>query len=350
MRKRSVSIVVVVATALSFFAAHARADAGVRYLDEIFDEVDITFDHVFGQARNSRGEMETLLFDLYQPADDRARDRGLYIWAFGSGFRFGSKSAGNPLEEYARTGWVGMAITYRLRPELPGNAFIGIVTNPTSVFTARAAARDAHHDMQAAVRYARAHADELGIDPDRIAVGGISAGGITALATAFNESDPGRSGTPGVSSRVAAAVSHAGAYVPVLQGAFPQHGAPPIAIYHGTSDEQVPIPTSPPGCVLTILAGNDCEYVAFVGRTHRTMGTDLALAFLYRHVIIGPGLRTPLVVSAADQEVTVLAGVETPFGLGATPGVVVPTDPAVLVEETTDFVGYVAGALGIDLP
>jgi hypothetical protein len=56
------------------------------------------------------------------------------------------------------------------------------------------------------------------------------------------------------------------------------------------------------------------------------------------------------VVSAADQEVTVLAGVETPFGLGATPGVVVPTDPAVLVEETTDFVGYVAGALGIDLP
>ena len=167
---------------------------------------------------------------------------------------------------------------------------------------AQAAARDAQHDMQAAVRYARAHADELGIDPDKIAVGGSSAGGIIALMTAFNEATPGNSGNPGYPSGVAAAVSHAGAYVPILQGAFPLPGAPPIAIYHGTTDNQVPIPTSIPGCVLTIAVGNTCEYVAYVGRIHRTMGTDLALNFLYRHVIIGPELRVPLVLGPGMED------------------------------------------------
>jgi dienelactone hydrolase len=344
--------VAALATIMALTAFHAQAASGaVRYLDPIFDDVSKTVDLQYGQAPNAQGETEDLLFDLYQPVGDEARDRALYIWAFGSGFRFGSKSAGNPLTDYAKRGWVGMAISYRLHPnEVPENTFVGILTDPTSINAARNAALDAQHDMQAAVRYARAHADELGIDPNRIAVGGISAGGITALATAFNEDDPGNSGTPGVSSRVAAAVSHAGAYVPVLQGAFPKAGAPPVAIYHGTSDEQVPFPTSPPGCALTILVGNTCEYGIFVGRTHRTLGTDLALDFLYRHVILEPELRTPLKVGTdgtAGATITALAGVEAPSGLGVVGAVVVPTDTQLLLDETQHFVDYIGGALGL---
>ena len=59
-----------------------------------------------------------------------------------------------------------------MRPELPPNAFVGIVTDPTSVPTAQAAAWTRMHDMQAAVRWSRANADLLGIDPDRIVAGG----------------------------------------------------------------------------------------------------------------------------------------------------------------------------------
>jgi predicted esterase len=238
-----------------------------------------------------------------------------------------------------------------MRPELPPNAAIGIITEPTSVPEAQDAARDAQHDMQAAVRYARANADELGIDPNKIAVGGSSAGGIIALMTAFNEATPGNSGNPGYPSGVAAAISHAGAYVPVLQGAFPLPGAPPIAIYHGTTDNQVPIPTSVPGCVLTIAVGNTCEYVAYVARIHRTMGTDLALNFLYRHVIIGPELRVPLVLGPGmedeDPDIRAVGGVETPVGPGVDAGVVVPTDPELILSETEFFVEYVSNAIGL---
>jgi predicted esterase len=350
MRRRVLAIVLGLAAISPFFAVDAQA-APVRYLDVMFDEVDVTTDVVYGNARNSQGVRQDLLLDLYQPAGDEATGRALYIWAHGSGFRFGDKDETGGLIDYVHRGWVGMSMTYRMRPELPPNAAIGIVTEPTSVPEAQAAARDAQHDMQAAVRYARAHADELGIDPNKIAVGGSSAGGIIALMTAFNETSPGNSGNPGYPSGVAAAVSHAGAYVPILQGAFPLPGAPPIAIYHGTTDNQVPIPTSIPGCVLTIAVGNTCEYVAYVARIHRTMGTDLALNFLYRHVIIGPELRVPLVVGPGvedeDPDVRVVGGVETPVNLGADAGVVVPTDPELILSETEYFVQYVAGALGI---
>jgi acetyl esterase/lipase len=344
-------MLLVAAVLAGSFAAGAPARAeGVRYLDDVFTDVAVTRDVRFGEATNSRGEVEQLLLDIYEPAGDTAMDRGLLIWAHGSGFRFGEKEQAGPSADYARKGWVAMSIGYRKRPELPPNAIVGILTNPTSIPTAQAAARDAQHDLQAAVRWARANAADLGVDPDRIAVGGISAGGIIALMAAFNPDDPGDSGTPGVSSEVAAAVSHAGAYVPGLQGGMPAPGAAPVAMYHGTSDEQVPYPTSPPGCVITILMGNTCEYVTFVGREHATLGVDLAQDFLYRSVIRGDDhLHAPTKV-AVDDEVTAVGGAEHLVGnLGVTSGVVIPTDPNVAIEHTSDMIRYFLEGIGIPI-
>jgi acetyl esterase len=304
--------------------ANAAGADGRRYVDPVFTDVTVSKDITYGQAVDSKGHAEQLKLDLYAPAGDTAGGRGLLVWAHGSGFRYGDKSDIGPLKDYVQRGWVALSIEYRMRPELPPNAFVGIVTNPTTLATGAAAAKDAQHDMQAAVRWARSHAASLGIDPTRIAVGGMSAGAIMAQMVAFNADDPGDSGTPGVSSAVAAAISHAGAYVPFLQGGLPKPGAPPIAIYHGTHDEQVPFPTSPPACALTIAMGNVCEYVTFVGREHAIMGTDFAIDFLYRHVIVG--------------------GTSGP---GATVAVVVPTDPAVIVDHTAGLVGYVLDALGV---
>ncbi len=331
-------------------ASPAQAD-GVRYVDELFTNAGITQTLTYGQAYNSRGELEQLDLDVYEGTGDTAANRALYIWVHGSGFRVGNRGSAGPLRDYARRGWVGMSISYRLRPELPPNAFIGIVTNPDSVTVAQAAARDAQHDLLAAVRYARAHAAELRIDPNRIAVGGMSAGGITALAAAFNPNDVGTSGTPDQSSAVAAAVSHSGAYVPVLQGAFPVPGAAPIAMYHGTNDEEVPYPTAPPACILTLLMLNTCEFVTYAFEGHRTLGTDLALDFLYRHVIVGR--IEPHVTTLTDlgDPLEVIAGVEPPgVNLGATVGVIAPTDPAEIVDGTVGLVEYVADTLGIPLP
>ena len=230
----------------------AAQNPSVRYVDLLFPDAEVTKDIVHGEAINSRGELETLKLDLYTPQGDEETGRGLYVWVHGGNFNSGDKSGIGPLRDFVRRGWVGISVGYRLDRDLVGGAAIGILTNPDQIPRAQQAAKDAQHDAQAAVRWARANAEEIGIDPNKIGIGGISAGGITALATAFNSGDPGTSGNPGFPSHIQAAVSHAGAYVPGLQGAAPKTGDPPIAIYHGTNDEQVPYPTSPVACVLTI--------------------------------------------------------------------------------------------------
>ena len=66
------------------------------------------------------------------------------------------------------------------------------------------------HDVKAAVRFLRAHADEYGIDPDRIVVSGNSAGGHLAMMAALTTGHPdfeGDGGNADQSSGVAGAVA-----------------------------------------------------------------------------------------------------------------------------------------------
>ncbi|MGH7899717.1 MAG: alpha/beta hydrolase [Candidatus Binatia bacterium] len=333
-----------------------------RYVDILFPEPEAlieTKNVVYGVVPNNstdpdylalHGDPMALLLDIYQPpASDTDRDRGLYIWTHGGNFRVGSKniSGSHQLRDYVRRGWVGISIDYRLRPELPGNAAVGALIEPASLPAFIDETKDAQHDLQAAIRWARANAEFLGIDPTRIGIGGISAGAITSLMVAFNPEDPGTSGTPNQPSKVAAAVSHAGTYAPVLLGRFPMPGDPPIAMYHGGLDEQVPYPTPILPCLLTLAVGNDCEYVTFVGERHGTFGTDLARDFLYRHVIQN---RSALPLAIGQDPISVFAGAEPQnLNFGATVGVFV-TDPERTSTNLQYLVNYVANALGLDKP
>jgi acetyl esterase/lipase len=74
----------------------------------------------------------------------------------GGGWRNGNKSLRQALK-YAKRGWVGLSIRYRLS---------GVACFPAGV-----------HDCKTAIRWVRAHAKTYGIDPERIGVFGQSAGG-----------------------------------------------------------------------------------------------------------------------------------------------------------------------------
>src|SRR5205085_8578050 len=83
------------------------------------------------------------------------------VCVHGGGFRAGKRERwDDTCKMLAQRGYVAATVSYRLAPDYQFPAAI--------------------HDVKAAVRWLRAHADRCGIDPDRIGVLGDSAGGHLA--------------------------------------------------------------------------------------------------------------------------------------------------------------------------
>ena len=189
------------------------------------------------------------------------------LFLHGGGWRAGSRHlAGpafrgvlpSPFEQVARAGIAVASADYRLSGE--------------AIWPAQL------HDVKAAVRWLRARAGELGIDGERIAAWGESAGGHLAELLGLTTGDPaleGHVGVTGPSSRVSAVVAWyapsdlaamatdtdtdpmdpdtrearlLGAPPPVVPDAAAQAspithvspGAPPFLLLHGAADRLVP--------------------------------------------------------------------------------------------------------------
>jgi acetyl esterase/lipase len=110
---------------------------------------------------------------VYRHRDRAASNVPALLWMHGGGYIFGSYDMDAPRLDrlVATTGCVAVSVEYRLAPEHPYPA--------------------AHHDCRAALLHVVDHADALGIDARRIAVGGVSAGGGLAAALALFARDAG---------------------------------------------------------------------------------------------------------------------------------------------------------------
>jgi acetyl esterase/lipase len=232
-RRRALVLVLAVVVTLTPLGLppEPAAAAPVRYVDPVFDEVTVTKDLVFGSGPDFGGKgTQQLDLDLYQPAGDTLAKRPLVVLAFGGGFFFGDKEQLAPLAtEYAERGFVAASITYRLDEQG------GMLRYPLDA-SGLARVLAAKHDLQAAVRWLRSEAVTYRLDPGKVAVGGISAGAVTALVAALLPEDPGSSGTPGLSSRVCTAVSVAGTAGPGLA----DPGDAGAIFFHGTDDPLIP--------------------------------------------------------------------------------------------------------------
>lgn len=173
--------------ALAAVPALAAVSGTSRAQDEDTGDLRVERDIVFGTG----GDMD-LLLDVYRPPEDVTSKRMAVIHLFGGGFFTGDKGAGyilNNARALGRLGYTSISANYRLQSEGSWPAQI--------------------HDTKAAIRWARANAERIGIDADKIAVAGYSAGGMLALLAAGTngvEELEGDGGNAGVGSDVQACI------------------------------------------------------------------------------------------------------------------------------------------------
>ena len=159
------------------------------------------------------GGLEPLRLWVADPHDGRT-GRPAIIWLHGGGFAVGIDSmyglAAGSGREYAQRGYVGFSVEYRTDTTLATWAGSGGSGRPPSLCqwvqdnekpgdpTWEAAKTEcarnivaAQRDALAAVRWVRAHAAQYGVDPAKVAVGGFSAGAVTASNTAYQSDDVG---------------------------------------------------------------------------------------------------------------------------------------------------------------
>ena len=245
--------------------------------------------------------------DLFIPKKPSEKPRPLVVYIHGGGWEGGSKNDAGLLPAIATNGnFAAASVGYRLTNEAHWPAQI--------------------HDCKAAIRWLRAHAGEHGIDPERIAVFGISAGGhlVSLLGTTTGDGPQELEGdigaNKGVSSKVSCVINFCGpanfhtfagkgsiinveapgtAITKLLGGPLSKHGAaatacspvthitkndPPFLHIHGTKDTLVPYDQAlefdaaleKAGVPSTLLTGNGGPHVFFSKELGEHMKTFLA--------------------------------------------------------------------------
>jgi len=212
--------------------------------------------------------------DLYFPSGDFRSNRPAVVFIHGGGFTGGDKAeyrSASVSADLCRAGYVVVSCNYVLGPKSKEGVW------PQNIA-----------DCRNAVRWVRAHAKELGVNPDKIAVAGGSAGGYLALMVGLSDDKTGPGGDPAAkhSAKVSAVIDMYGVVSfakrgkgevpgtsPAEQAAYlPESQCdaqdPAVLILHGTADSTVDIAQSDDMAKALRSAKTPYEYIVVEGAPH----------------------------------------------------------------------------------
>ncbi len=232
--------------------AGAMAGCGPTLSPNVALTADLVYGHGYVSAGDGEYTLRPLYFDLLAPTDHPEPDKPALLMVHGGSFEEGSKDDEDLVmvaDKIAATGYVCFLIDYRLAgDDPPAPDWLSKITLPSP---------DAMHaafvDTKAALRYIRANADSYGIDPDRIALWGESAGAIAVLAAGLSDDDrfvtdgpefpiPGQNypDTPMDTTCIVDCWGTADFFLEEFDA-----GDPPIMIFHGSNDFTVGLSLAP---------------------------------------------------------------------------------------------------------
>ena len=239
---------VVTAVLLCGLFTKAMAQAGRRYAEPVFEEVNVESDIPFSSVIEE-GETSpiTLYLDFYEPQGDTLSARPLVITVFGGAFVAGGRDYVDMVEyctRLAQHGYAAASIDYRLLSLWNINA--------TSLI------RDAYmaaQEVSSAIRFFKCHCEEYRIDPEQVFLLGNSAGSIAILCEMFMDESERPAETyesPDLGSMHSSGYEEYAGFSPAVAGAVPHWGGVldldvisteeyvPLCMIHGTDDTTVP--------------------------------------------------------------------------------------------------------------
>lgn len=221
---------------------------GIRYKEYIYTDFDIRTEYYKKGAPMWDGSKKDIIMDIVTPRNDAEKKRPCLIFLFGGGFAGKFDDCTQEVcKGMVQKGYVVVAADYRVgfKNALLAGQCIGDFN--TGMYPAYVRAIQ---DSRSLIRYLKANAERLGIDPNLIFISGQSAGALAAIGTALmdNNNSPkevmsqvGGSLDPmndnmQYDTKVAGVISMAGAVIdPNL--VLGKKISTPMNFIHGTCDE-----------------------------------------------------------------------------------------------------------------
>lgn len=249
-----------------------------------------TLTYAEAPARAEEDGTVELELDLYRPVETGGEARPAVVLMHGGGYVGGRRNLEENRQvgrELASRGYVVASVDYRLWRDRPvisdwarrlADRVSGLGLPPIEAMESRhgpawtTAVGAAAEDALRALEWMRTRGPDFGVDPDRIVLGGMSAGALTAVEVAYRLEGLGVD-VPDV----AAVLSVRGAWLfaPDEVRAPVAPGGPPLFIVHGTGDRRIPFDEAVRTYEAARTAGVTVELHPIAGSGHELGGAPM---------------------------------------------------------------------------